>query len=123
MPEREISILLVEDHVDTAAAMGRLLNRIGYGVKTATTVAAALDVAERENFDLIISDIGLPDGTGLDLMRQLLQRKPIKGIVLSGYGMEDDLRASQEAGFVEHLIKPVNFDQLQQAIRRAVGEN
>jgi CheY-like chemotaxis protein len=72
-------------------------------------------------FDLLISDIGLPDGSGLDLMRLLLQRRPIKGIALSGFGMEEDVKKSKEAGFYEHLIKPINFNRLESAIRDLTG--
>ena len=64
-------ILLVEDHADTAKLLGRLLGRMGYVVLTAGTVARALDLAETETFDLVISDVGLPDASGYDLMRQV----------------------------------------------------
>jgi CheY-like chemotaxis protein len=113
-----VNILLVEDHADTARMLGRLLRMDGYGVQTATDVATALNLAEGREFDLLISDIGLPDGTGLELMHQLLLRRPIKGIVLSGFGSEEDVRKSREAGFVEHLTKPVRFEQLQATIAR-----
>ncbi|HSI32715.1 MAG: PAS domain S-box protein [Phycisphaerae bacterium] len=125
-PERELpagrdprlSILLVEDHEDTARAVARLLRGYGWQVRVADTVASAVQVAGAEEFDLLISDIGLPDGSGLDLMRQLLARKPTKGICLSGFGMEEDVRKSRDAGFLEHLTKPVNVSQLKRAIIR-----
>ncbi|MDB5294729.1 MAG: domain S-box, partial [Phycisphaerales bacterium] len=72
-------------------------------------------------FDLLISDIGLPDGTGLDLMRQIRGRTALRGIVLSGFGSEEDVRRSRDAGFDDHLTKPVNLDTLQNAIARAAG--
>lgn len=121
--QRKVTILLVEDHVDTASAMRKLLSYSGYGVETAGSVAGALKAVDEQNFDLLISDIGLPDGSGLDLMRELLQRpreKPICGIALSGYTPDDDGRASKEAGFTEYLTKPVNFSQLEAAIDRAI---
>ena len=116
---RDIRILLVDDHEDTNKAMQRLLQRLGYDVQTAHTVRAALDAAEVEPpFDLLISDIGLPDGSGLQLMEELLKRRPIKGIALSGFGMEEDVKKSKQAGFYEHLTKPINFKRLETAIKQ-----
>jgi PAS domain S-box-containing protein len=109
-------ILLVEDHADTRNVMSRLLGSFGFHVLTAGTVREALDLAEREKIELLVSDIGLPDGSGVELMRELRQRQPIKGIALSGFGQEDDVRRSAEAGFVKHLTKPVNFNTLREVI-------
>jgi PAS domain S-box-containing protein len=111
-------ILLVEDNADTSIVMSKLLRQYGYRVRTADCVASALQAADADTFDLMICDIGLPDGSGLDLMKQIRSRRPIKGIALSGFGMEDDIRMSRDAGFVEHLIKPINVSQLQAAVRR-----
>jgi PAS domain S-box-containing protein len=119
---RRLCILLVEDHADTAAAMSELLRQLGHEVAVADSVAAALAVAGHiqsggEGIDLVISDLGLPDGSGLDLMRDLSRRYGLKGIALSGYGMEEDLRRSREAGFEKHLTKPINFQSLQAVLR------
>ena len=73
--------------------------------------------AAADEFDLLISDVGLPDGSGLDLMKELLGRRPIKGIALTGYGMDADVRRTREAGFRRHLTKPVSFPGLQRAIQ------
>ncbi len=113
-----LHVLLVEDHVDSARVLVRLLRRLGYRVTHAKDVATALQAARQEGFDLLISDLGLPDGTGHDLMRQLSAEMPTLGIALSGYGMEVDIQRSREAGFAEHLTKPVNVEQLQSAIER-----
>jgi signal transduction histidine kinase len=115
---RAIRILLVEDNADTLKVMARLLTRRGYEVATALDLASALACAEVGEFDLVISDIGLPDGSGFDLLPQLHARQPIPGIALSGYGMETDVRRSLEAGFVAHLIKPVDVAALESAIRQ-----
>jgi CheY-like chemotaxis protein len=116
---RDIRILLVDDHEDTNRAMQRLLRRLGYEVETADSVQAALSAAEADPpFDLLISDIGLPDGSGLQLMEELLKRRPIKGIALSGFGMEEDVKKSKQAGFYEHLTKPINFKRLETAIKQ-----
>ena len=116
-PSAGISLLLVEDHPDTANAMQRLLHGRGYIVRTAGSMAEALRAADTSFFDVVISDIGLPDGSGLELMRRLNGR-PIKGIALSGFGMEEDVRKSRAAGFSEHLIKPIDVGQLEAAIDR-----
>jgi CheY-like chemotaxis protein len=121
-----VRILLVDDHEDTNRAMRRLLERWGYKVACAFSVESALQAASSEPFDLLISDIGLPDGSGLELMRELLAQprpRPLRGIALSGFGMEDDIRKSREAGFHDHLTKPVSFQKLQAAIRDVVEQS
>jgi CheY-like chemotaxis protein len=95
-----------------------LLEKKGHHVLAAGTVAEAVAGAQNEEFDLLISDIGLPDGSGLDLMREIQGVQKIRGIALSGFGMEDDVRRSKEAGFEEHLTKPVNFQRLESVIRQ-----
>jgi PAS domain S-box-containing protein len=114
-------ILLVEDHADTRKVMGRLLSSFGFDVSTAGTMREALELAERMQFDLLVSDIGLPDGSGTDLMRQLAKRHQIRGIALSGFGQDDDVRRSTEAGFEKHLIKPVNLTTLREVIMNAAA--
>ena len=118
---RQLRILLVEDHADTAYLMSRLLERLNHQVQTAGSIAAALATAGSGPFDLVISDLGLPDGSGLDLMRQLRAKYDLKGICLSGFGMDKDLLASREAGFLYHLVKPVNFQTLKATIEQAAG--
>lgn len=113
-----LKILLVEDHLDTARALSRLLMRLGYDVSTAETCAGALQLASSQEFDLVISDLGLPDRSGLELMRQLLQHRPIKGIALTGYGMQEDVEQTRAAGFASHLTKPVSFQDLQSTIEK-----
>jgi CheY-like chemotaxis protein len=115
-------VLVAEDHVDTATFMARLLESAGYEVRVAHDVASALKLAAAETFDIVVSDIGLPDATGYDLMTEIRANHRIKGIALSGYGMEDDVQRSSDAGFTEHLVKPVNLDQLQAAIERLSHE-
>jgi CheY-like chemotaxis protein len=85
-------------------------------------VREALEIADREDFSLLISDIGLPDGSGIDLMRRLAQIREIKGIAISGFGMEEDVARSREAGFIEHLTKPINFQKLRDAIERIIAQ-
>ena len=114
---RPLKILLVEDHRDTAEALCLLLMADGHSVELASDVAAGLRRATEESFDLLISDLGLPDGTGLDLMRELRRQNPtLPGIVLSGYGQEDDVHESRKAGFALHVTKPVDSQRLYDAI-------
>ncbi len=113
-------ILLVEDHEDTAQVMRRVLESAGYIVSHAGHLAAARQLAAERRFDLVISDVGLPDGTGLELMRDLQQRHGLRGIALSGFGTDEDVAASLEAGFAEHLTKPVDWDRLRDSITRLV---
>ena len=117
-------ILLVDDHEDTCTGMRMILERRGYRVKVAHDVQGALAVAEDYPFELIISDLGLPDGTGFDLMKELRRRRgdSIRGVALSGFGMESDIDRSMEAGFEEHLIKPVNLERLGEILREVFGE-
>ena len=120
-PRKNLKILLVEDHEDTLRVMATLLRRYGYDVRTAGTVHRALELAEQEHFDLLISDLGLPDGSGLDVMREVKSHYRMKGIALSGFGMEEDLRRSMDAGFEQHLTKPVNIQALENLIRRVAS--
>jgi CheY-like chemotaxis protein len=116
-----LRILVVEDDRMTARVMTRLLRDQGHRVTVATTLAEALAAAETD-YDLIISDLGLPDGSGLELIQRLGPRRPPVGIALSGFGMEDDVRRSREAGFAIHLTKPIDFPKLQAAIREASAQ-
>lgn len=113
-----LNILLVEDHEDSLNVMARLLRGLRYRVETATSAAAAISMAESFNFDLLISDIGLPDRSGTDLFRELVSKKPIRGIALTGYGTAGDIAETTKAGFQMHLTKPVQFEELKDAVRR-----
>jgi PAS domain S-box-containing protein len=114
-----LRLLLVEDNEPTLEVMTTLLEMVGHDVKAAPDLRTARRLAEGHSFDLVVSDIGLPDGSGLDLMRELRERYGLRGIAVSGFGMEEDLRRSHEAGFLEHLVKPVDVDKLKAALARA----
>jgi len=115
---KRLRLLLVEDHSETALVLARLLQRYGHEVEVAGTVASALQLVATSPFDLILSDIGLPDGTGHELMQQVAQKYQIPGVALTGYGMEDDLNRSRDVGFAAHVVKPVDIAQLQSVIER-----
>ncbi len=118
-PFRALRILLVEDHIDTGRIIGRLLRNSGHAVEHAENAQTALATFRQKEFELVISDLGLPDQSGLQLMRQIRAIRPdIPGICLSGYGMEDDLRACYDAGFDEHITKPVDIQRLRAVVAR-----
>lgn len=112
------SVLLVEDNRDTARYLAALLGHRGYRVSTASGIAEAAEAASGAPFDVMISDIELPDGSGLDLMRRL--RGKLVGVAVSGFGSESDVQLSLEAGFSAHLTKPLDFARLEATIRDAL---
>src|SRR2546421_441680 len=118
---RPLRILLVDDHQDTCVALERLLVRRGHLVAAAHTVRSAMEAAARNSFDLLISDIALPDGTGTELMTYLRAIAGIPGIAISGFGMNGDIEKSIDAGFAEHLVKPVKMENLEAAIDRVMA--
>ena len=117
----QIRLLVVEDHLDTTQMLYLLLAGLGYAVKTAGDAATALELASKESFDMLISDIGLPDETGYELMKKIRERNPIKGIAVTAYGTDEDVRKSRDAGFSEHLLKPVELSRLHEAIQRVLA--
>jgi signal transduction histidine kinase/ActR/RegA family two-component response regulator len=115
----QLHILVVEDHADTAEAMRDLLEAKGHRVTLVGNAAGARTAAAASGFDLVVSDLGLPDGSGHGLMRELADRYGLSGIAISGYGTEEDVRASEAAGFLQHLTKPVDVSSLERAICKA----
>ena len=114
-------MLLVEDHGDTGRLLSRALTRVGYRVHLATSIASGVEVFRAEPIDLIVSDLGLPDGHGTKLLEQASAIRPVKAIALSGYGLEHDLEATRQAGFLIHLVKPIEPAMLQSAIERVLS--
>jgi PAS domain S-box-containing protein len=120
-PQQQVRILVVEDHSDTASLLRFLLERRGYEVYVASTVAMAMDIISRRQFDLLISDIGLPDGSGLSLVSWLRANGTVKAIAVSGFGTQEDIARSREAGFSAHLVKPFNAQMLHETIERMLA--
>ena len=116
-----LRLLLVEDNEPTLEVMTALLELAGHDVQPAPDVRTARRLAESHTFDLVVSDLGLPDGNGFDLMRELRDRYGLQGIAVSGFGMEEDLRRSRESGFREHLVKPVDIEKLKGGHRPGGG--
>ena len=114
-PQRQ-RILVVDDHRDTLRSIKLLLTRLGYHVLAAENMTDALRIADEEEFDILLSDIGLPDGSGLELIKRIRETRNVPALALSGFGMDEDLQRSRDAGFADHLTKPVSLDRLQAAI-------
>jgi CheY-like chemotaxis protein len=117
-PRERRRVLLVDDHADTLGAARDLLAELNCDVVSAASLREALAAAEAGPLDLVISDFGLADGSGLDLMRTLRDSYGLAGIAVTGYGMAEDVRRGREAGFVEHLVKPITLQRLEGAIDR-----
>src|SRR5688572_23109407 len=115
--KKALHILVVENHQDTLDAMKMFLELHGHQVETAGTMQTALAAATTA-FDLVITDIGLPDGDGWELMRQLRERGPVRAVAMSGYGWKEDLEKSRAAGFEAHLLKPLKIAELENVLRK-----
>lgn len=120
MRKAGIRILLVEDHEATRTVLTHFLTQRKYQVRTAASLAEARALVNRQHFDLVVSDIGLPDGSGYDLMLELRDNYGLKGIALTGYGMDQDVARSWNSGFVMHLTKPVSIESLDKALLGAI---
>ena len=117
IPAATARILLVEDHASTRETLRKLLLRRNYLVTAAGSIAEARSLAADQRFDFVISDLGLPDGDGYQLIAQLRQLQPhVRGVAISGYGMDEDLQRSSAAGFSAHLVKPVSITVLERAL-------
>ena len=112
-PPVDLRVLLVEDHADTLRVLSSILTKDGFRVRTAASVADARKLLDCESFDVLVTDIGLPDGSGYQLMRAARQSQSLRGIAISGFGMEEDVQRSMEAGFEHHLIKRIDAQQLE----------
>ena len=119
--EKPTRVLVVDDHQDTCMGMKMMLERRGYQITVAHSADQAVEKASQEYFDLLISDIGLPDRSGYELMQELRTSKGLRGIALSGFGMEDDIRRAHEAGFSEHLRETNQLRASEEAIRNLFG--
>src|SRR5436309_1851128 len=118
---RHRRVLLVDDHHDTCIGMKRMLERHGYEITLAHSAEQAVEKVHSQDFDLLISDIGLPDRSGYELMREVRLKKDLPGIALSGFGSEQDISQAREAGFSEHLTKPINFERLEKTIQSVLS--
>ena len=122
-PKTTPRIIVVEDHADTAEGLRQFLTRIGYKVYIAPDVASARALAKAVEFDVLLSDIRLPDGTGWDLMRELSRDQTVRGIAISGYNSDDEIARSKRVGFLDHIAKPLATEELTAALEHAVARH
>jgi len=115
---KSLRILLVEDHGDTRRTLCRLLKHFGHNISEADCTRRALEIMRSQAFDVILSDIGLPDGSGYEVISHAKQNQPVKGVALTGFGSDEDIRRGREAGFDFHLTKPVDFHELRSVLEQ-----
>jgi PAS domain S-box-containing protein len=115
-PVKALRILLVEDHGDTRRTLSRLLSHFGHHISVADCTQSALDIVGTKEFDVILSDIGLPDGSGYDVITHAKLKQRLKGVAITGFGTDEDIRRGKEAGFDFHLVKPVDFHELRSVL-------
>ena len=116
-----LTILLVEDNQETLRYLTLMLRKRNYNIVPADSLSAALAAAAESQFDLLISDIELPDGSGLELIHGLGDGRKVPAIAMSGFGSDEDVELSTGAGFAEHLTKPIDLNRLESAIRRVTS--
>jgi len=109
---KSLRILVVEDHGDTLQALSRLLTHFGHEISVAEGAQSAQEIIDSKEFDVVLCDIGLPDGDGYDLIAEVKRKRPVKAVAITGFGTEEDIRRGKEAGFDFHLVKPVDFHEL-----------
>ena len=119
---RRLRVLVIEDDGDSSQMLALFLSEAGHDIEVASSLGAAIRRLD-EYWDVVLSDIGLPDGSGLEVARHArrMPRPPQRLIAFSGYGSDDDIRASREAGFDEHVVKPIDLDQLLSILNGALA--
>src|SRR6266567_2574534 len=117
-PAKSLRILLVEDHGDTRHTLSRLLTHFGHQISVAENTQSALEIMASQKFDVVLCDIGLPDGSGYEVISQAKRKQPVKAVAITGFGTEEDIRRGKEAGFDFHLVKPVDFHELRNVLEQ-----
>ena len=114
-------LLLVEDSRRLTELIVESVHGAGWRIDGVGTLAEAFVTLQCEEHDLLVLDLGLPDGNGVDLMRKLSSKQPLFGIALTGFGMEADIRRSREVGFQHHLVKPIDLNKLDALIQESAA--
>ncbi|MBX3621566.1 MAG: response regulator [Rhizobacter sp.] len=117
---RPLRVFVVENHDDSRLLLTMLLTQMGHEVHSAASMHEALGALPQARSEVLVSDIGLPDGNGWELLRRLQQ--PVYAIAMSGYGMNADRERSRAAGFRHHLVKPMDIEQLEGLLAEAARE-
>ena len=121
-PSTPLKIFVVENYPDTLEYMRLYLEMLGHTVGSAASMNEALEKLPQADCDVLISDIGLPDGDGWMLMQRLQLPRPIYAIAMSGFGMGADQLRSKEAGYRHHLLKPISPKELDAVLAEAARE-
>ena len=109
---KRLRILVVEDHSETLQALSRLLSHFGHEVSVADSAQNAMNMIDSKEFDVVLCDIALPDGSGYDVITEAKRKRPVKAVALSGFAATEDIQRGRQAGFDFHLAKPVDFHEL-----------
>src|SRR5688572_14666355 len=117
-----LRVFVVENHADTREFLTFMLQELGHTVMVADSMSRALRDVPAANCDVLISDIGLPDGDGWQLLARLELQKPVYAIAMSGFGMASDRMRSKAAGYRHHLVKPMGLEQLENILKDAAAE-
>jgi two-component system CheB/CheR fusion protein len=117
-----LRVFVVENHADTREFLTFMLQDLGHTVMVADSMSRALREVPAANCDVLISDIGLPDGDGWQLLARLDLPKPIYAIAMSGFGMTSDRLRSKAVGYRHHLVKPMGLEQLENILKDAAAE-
>lgn len=117
-----LRVFIVENNDDTRLTLSMLLRVMGHEVRSAATMQEALDKLPHADADVIVSDIGLPDGDGWEMLSRLHLPRPAYAIAMSGYGMEEDRERSVAAGYRHHLVKPMDIEKLETLLEEAARE-
>ena len=120
-PARSLRILIVEDHADTLRVLASLLGHFGHEISTADSRQSAMRFLEAKKFDVLLSDIALPDGSGYEIVSHAKQTQPVKAVALTGFDRDEDVERGKEAGFDFHLTKPVDFHELRNVLEKVTA--
>jgi len=113
---KSLRILVVEDHSETLQALSRLLSHFGHEISVADGAQNAKNMIDSKEFDVVLCDIALPDGTGYDVIAEAKRKKPVKAVAISGFAATEDIERGRRAGFDFHLAKPVDFHELRSVL-------
>ena len=118
MLPRTPRLLIVEDNKDAIAILKIVLEKKGFDTILAPNARSGVEVGTINDFDLLLCDIGLPDGNGMDVLRELRQQKDFPAIAFTALTMPSDIISQMEAGFDLHIAKPFHFSDLLDAINK-----
>jgi CheY-like chemotaxis protein len=119
--DRHLRVFVVENHADTLLSLQLYLEDLGHSVQTARSLGDAIHKLRCSAVDVLISDIGLPDGTGWDLLEKARLPDRVFAVAMSGFGMNADSARSHAAGYRHHLLKPFKTEELDDILEEAAA--